>query len=188
MGNRPGSKLSHANYQHLLPKLTRFSSAAPGASVYRSAISTIVQQSQETVTLTFKEAIEPRVLDVRPPCRVRRPGAPRFRSMPSPSAAAGGEASATSRDDASGRRTPGAASLSPLSIGAGGGSGRASPRIEPGGASQHPFDDPLFASGLMAAGYSEMIDISRKKIKTRFSHGLGKEHVSTASSLRSAFG
>lgn len=40
----------------------------------------------------------------------------------------------------------------------------------------------------MAAGYSEMIDISRKKIKTRFSHGLGKEHVSSVSPFSSAFG
>ena len=43
----------------------------------------------------------------------------------------------------------------------------------------HPFEAPKLQRGLMAAGYLEKLDTSRKKIKTRFVHGLSKQNVRT---------
>ncbi|ORY55346.1 hypothetical protein BCR35DRAFT_335641, partial [Leucosporidium creatinivorum] len=151
----------------------------PSPLVWRSSSSqttaTIVQQAQETVVLTLKEAVEPRVLDVRPPCRVRRAGAPRFHSSPGSTASSSAQGRSdglqVNKGDGSNGRSLRAATLSPLSISGGG--GKAEPEAR---GAQHPFDEPRFAGGLMAAGYLEMFDISRKKIKTRFSHGLGKEN------------
>lgn len=43
----------------------------------------------------------------------------------------------------------------------------------------HPFEAPKLQRGLMAAGYLEKLDTSRKRIKTRFVHGLSKQNVRT---------
>lgn len=40
------------------------------------------------------------------------------------------------------------------------------------------FESPEFKSSLMSAGYTEMIDVSRKKIKARFTHAYSKAEVS----------
>ncbi|KAI5479636.1 hypothetical protein MNV49_003146 [Pseudohyphozyma bogoriensis] len=49
-------------------------------------------------------------------------------------------------------------------------------QVETFAADSHPFDAPGFARGLQAAGYCEMLETSRKKIKTRFVHALNKEN------------
>jgi hypothetical protein len=67
------------------------------------------------------------------------------------------------------------ATLSPSTVV--GGSSRSASKVQPGGSSSHPFEEPGFELGLKAAGYCEMLDTSRKRIKSRFSHGLGKEKV-----------
>lgn len=42
---------------------------------------------------------------------------------------------------------------------------------------KNPFDDGVYLEGLRMAGYLEPLDVSRKTIKSRFTHGLQKEEV-----------
>lgn len=51
-------------------------------------------------------------------------------------------------------------------------------RVPSDAATEHVFSNSQFCSSLMSAGYTEMIDTSRKKIKARFTHGYTKADVS----------
>lgn len=42
---------------------------------------------------------------------------------------------------------------------------------------KNPFEEEAYVEGLRKAGYLEPLDVSRKAIKARFTHGLQKEEV-----------
>lgn len=117
-----------------------------------------------------RAVFEPQAMVDRPPRRVRTLGAPIYRAS-------------ITAPGLEGERKPNTFSrstLAPLEIpGAGAGQSRGGP--------EHPFEQDGFTSGLLSAGYfgtgPEMFDLSRKKIKARFSHGLAKQNVSSTSAL-----
>lgn len=103
---------------------------------------------------------EPRVVASRPSVQTRRPRAPRatLSPMSAPEGSTLHDSTTLRNRSERDKSTMGAHSTSAT-------------------AGDHPFLSTGFKASLMSAGYTEMIDVSRKKIKARFTHACGKLEV-----------